>query len=305
MALDRWGKKWHPLRSAVDSLREFAYACPLPARYRRPVRVRPRIGLALSGGFAHGLAHLGVLKVLLENQISIDALAGTSVGSVVAAAFASGCRLEVMVEAGRAIRWKTFGRWTVDRLGLATNERMEAMLKSVLRCSKFEELPIPLAIVAADISTGETVTFRHGDLIPPLRASCSFPGLFVPIFYQGHLLVDGAIVASVPVEALRDLGVDRIIAVNLKSSGPQHVPANIFQVIGQAFQIAQGLNQRTWRKSCDVIIEPDVSSFRWDEFGRADELILAGEQAARRMMPAIRALMQPREVSASQSVLAP
>jgi predicted acylesterase/phospholipase RssA len=111
MAPDRWGNKWHPLRSAVDSLREFAYACPLPARYRRPVLLRPRIGLALSGGFAHGLAHLGVLKVLLENQISIDALAGTSVGSVVAAAFASGCRLEVMIEAGRKIRWKTFGRW--------------------------------------------------------------------------------------------------------------------------------------------------------------------------------------------------
>jgi NTE family protein len=305
MASDGIAKIRNPLRSAVDTLREFAYARPLPSRYRKPILARPRLGLTLSGGFAHGLAHLGVLKVLAGNQIQIDALAGTSVGSVVAAAFASGSRLDVMIEEGRKIRWKTFGRWTVDRLGLATNERMETMLRKVLRCTKFEELAIPLAIVAADLSTGEAVTFKRGDLLPPVRASCSFPGLFVPISYQGRLLVDGAIVASVPVEALRDLGVDIIIAVNLRSQRPRQAPANIFQVIGQAFQIAQGLNQRSWRKGCDVIIEPDVSQVRWDEFGRADELIQAGERAALRMMPAIRALVHPRKISLVQSVFAP
>ncbi len=281
------------LKSAVRSLREFAYACPLPARYRRSVPTRPRVGLAMGGGFARGLAHLGVLKVFVENRIPIDALAGTSIGSVVAAGFASGAPLKQMIEEARKIRWKGFARWTVARLGLATNERMEEMLRRVLRCRRFEELKIPLAVVAADISTGEAVVFRHGDLIPPLRASCSFPGLFTPVEHEGRLLVDGAIVGSVPTTALRDFGVDAIIAVHLKTSGSRYFPpANIFQVIGQSFQIVQNLNQATWRDHCNLAIEPDVSEFKWDDFERADDLILAGERAAREALPALCALLQ-------------
>lgn len=293
MASELNDKFWKPLCSAVESVRKFAYAAPLRSRARKPVRQRPRIGLALSGGFAHGLAHLGVLKVLREYHIPIDALAGTSVGSVVAAAYASGCPLDQMIEEARKVRWKTFGRWTVSKLGLATNERMEAMLARVLRCPRFEELPISLAVVAADLSTGEAVTFRQGDLVPPVRASCSFPGLFVPVEYEGRLLVDGAIVAGVPVEALEGMDVDRIIAVHLNSGSSRQEPKNIFQVIGQAFQIAEGLNQATWREHCDVVIEPDVSQVRWDEFQRADELIQAGEMAARRHESELRALVQP------------
>ncbi len=250
----------------------------------------------MGGGFARGLAHIGVLKVLTENQIQIDAVAGTSVGSIVAAAFADGCSIETMVEEARKIRWKTFARWAIPRLGFATNERMEAMLGRVLRASRFEELTIPLAVVAADISTGEAVTFRSGELAPPLRASCSFPGLFIPVEYQGRLLVDGAIVSSVPVAPLQDFGVDAIVAVHLRTNGPRHVPTNIFQVVGQAFQIAQSLNQAPWREHCDLVIEPEASDFKWDDFERADELILAGERAATKALPALRALLEPREI---------
>lgn len=289
-------KAWKPWRVVVERVRKFAYAGP--SRLRKQKRPSPpRIGLALSGGFAHGIAHLGVLKVLEEYGLKIDAFAGTSVGSIVATAYASGCPLADMIHEGLNIRWKTFGRWTVDRLGLATNERLEAMLTRVLRCTRFEDLPKPLAVVAADISTGETVVFRSGELIPPLRASCSFPGLFVPINYQGRLLVDGAIVENVPVAALQSLGVDQIIVVNVKNSGPLQTPRNIFQVIGQAFQISGGLNQNQWRKHCAVVIEPEVSNVAWDEFGRAEELILAGERAAREMEASLRALAPPRAVA--------
>jgi NTE family protein len=249
--------------------------------------------LALGGGFARGLAHIGVLKVLVENGIPIDALAGTSVGSVVAAAFASGCTIDKMLAEARTTRWKDIARWTIPHLGFASNDRMEVMLRRVLTSSRFEELSIPLAIVAADVSTGQAVTFREGELLPPLRASCSFPGLFVPVEYQGRLLVDGAIVGNVPVAALRDMGVETVIAVSLKTGDARHTPTNIFQVVGQAFQIAASTDQTSWRKACDVVIEPEVGGYRWDDFERAGELILAGERAARQALPALQALLAP------------
>jgi NTE family protein len=108
------------------------------------------------------------------------------------------------------------------------------------------------------------------------------------------LLVDGAIVGSLPVGALHELGVDTIIGVHLKTNGPRHAPTNIFQVIGQSFQIAQGLDDASWKKLCDVIIEPDTADFTWDDFGRAEELISKGERAARAALPALHALLEAK-----------
>ena len=179
------------LHSAVRGLRRFAYSRPASGGPSLAPGKRPRVGLALGGGFARGVAHVGVLKVLVENGIPIAALAGTSAGSVAAAAFASGCSIEEMIAAARALRWNRFARWTIPRLGFATNERMASLLSGMLRCRTFEQLKIPLAVVAADITTGEATTFREGNLILPVRASCCFPGLFTPVEHRGRLLVMG------------------------------------------------------------------------------------------------------------------
>ena len=288
----------HPVRSmlrvAIRELRKFAYATP-----NRALRTqasgstwRPRLGLALGGGFARGLAHIGVLKVLLENQITIDSVAGTSIGSIVAAALASGCSVAEMVAVAHKVRWSSFARWTFPRLGFATNERLEAFLAQALPCRTFEQLKLPLAIVAADLGTGEAVIFREGDLMLPLRASCSFPGLFVPIEYGGRLLLDGALVNSVPVSALT--GVDVVVAVHIRSSGLERRPTSLFEIVGESFRIAQNLNQTGWRDRCDLAIEPDLRDFRWDDFEHAGELMAAGEVAARRAIPALRHLLQQR-----------
>jgi len=274
------------LRLAVRGLRKFAYATPVRRAWVEESLRRPRLGIALGGGFARGLAHIGVLKVLLENQIAIDGVAGTSIGSIVAAGLASGCSIGEMVAIAQKVRWKSFARWTFPRLGFATNERMEAFLAKALRCRTFEQLKLPLAIVAADLRTGEAVIFREGDLITPLRASCSFPGLFVPIEYRGRLLLDGAIVNSVPVSALS--GVDVVVAVHIRSNGLERRPTNLFEIVGESFRITQNLNQASWRDHCDLAIEPEVKDFRWDDFGRASELIAAGEIAARQALPALR-----------------
>ena len=137
--------------AAIREIRRFAYSRPIPRdQGQEPLR-RPRLGLALGGGFARGVAHIGVLKVLVENQIAIDALAGISAGSMAAAAFASGCTIEEMILAARSLRWTKFARWTIPRLGFATNERMDLLLSKLLHCRTFEQLKIPLAVVAADI----------------------------------------------------------------------------------------------------------------------------------------------------------
>ena len=293
------------LRSGVSTLREFAHSAP--ARRNGSYNVRqalgvPRVGLALGGGFARGIAHVGVLKVLCENRIPVDALSGISAGSIVAAGFASGATPDEMAEAARRVRWNSFARWTVDRRGLATNGKMESMLRSLFHCSTFEELKKPLAVVATDISTGEAVVFDHGELIPPLRGSCAYPGLFTPVAHQGRLLVDGAVSGPVPVAALRGLGVEKVIAVHFKANGLGHVPTNIFQVIGQTFQIAENQIMSTWRQHSDVVIEPEMNKFAWDDFDRVDEMILVGENAAREMLPALRALIEPAPEPAIVSI---
>jgi NTE family protein len=280
------------LRAAIRGLRRFAYAVPVPrALIEKPAR-RPRLGLALGGGFARGFAHIGVLKVLREDQIEVDSLAGTSIGGIVAAALASGCTMDEMAAAAHKVRWSSFARWTFPRFGFATNERLEAFLSQALPCRTFEQLKLPLAIVAADLRTGEEVIFREGELMTPLRASCSFPGLFVPIEYCGRLLVDGAIVNSVPVSALS--GVDVVVAVNIRSNGLERGPTNLFEIVGESFRITQNLNQSSWRDRSDLVIEPELKDFRWDDFGRAGELIAAGEMAARRALPALRDLLRQR-----------
>ena len=299
MAFKLTDKLGDAVRSGIRVVRAFAYS-PRPSAPTTQPASRPRIGLALGGGFARGMAHIGVLKVLVENGIPIDAVAGVSVGSVIAAALAAGIAPGQMAEEARRLRWRSFARWTVARLGLASNLRMDALLRQFLHCSTFEELKKPLAVVAADLSTGETVTFREGDLIAPLRASCSFPGLFTPVSYQGRLLVDGAIVGSVPAGALRGMGVDRIIGVHLKSDGPHNVPTNIFQVVGQAFQIAESQSTKSWRQDCDAVIEPVMSQFTWDDFGRVDEMMLVGERAAREMLPVLRRLLERTGESATE-----
>jgi NTE family protein len=254
--------------------------------------------LALGGGFARGFAHIGVLKVLVENRIPIDSLAGTSIGSLVAAAYASGCSVQEMAAAARTIRWSKFARWTLSRLGFATNERLEGLLLKTLHCRTFEQLKLPLAVVAADVTTGEAVIFREGDLVMPLRASCAFPGLFVPIEYGGRLLVDGAVVSSVPVSALSGLA-DVVVAVHIQGRSLRQRPASLFEIVGESFRITQNLNQSSWRERSHLSIGVDLVDFRWDDFGRVDELIAAGEEAARKALPTLRALLRPVEITPS------
>jgi len=274
------------LQEAVERVR--AFACRTPAG---PRNARPRVGLALGGGFARGVAHIGVLRVLHENDIPIDCIAGTSVGSLVAAAYAGGATLDQMEGQASATRFKDFARWTLSWLGLATNERLENYLHRFSATRRFEELKMPLAIVTTDLVTGEPVYFTQGELGPPLRASCAYPGLFLPVEYQGRTLVDGFLVGPVPVDAVRQLGAEVVIAVYLEANPFDEKPKDLVDVIGRSFSIMQRCAHEHWRHKADVVIEPDVKHILWDDFGKTPQLIAAGEAAARAALPRIREVL--------------
>jgi NTE family protein len=284
----------NPLNKIVRSVRAFGrelarQTAPLPpAEPPKP----PKIGLALGGGFARGLAHVGVLKVLEEEKIPIDFIAGTSVGSVIGAAYASGISAKELEEIAALVRFKDFSRWTFSRFGLFSNDKMAVFLRKILRCKTFAELRIPLAIAATDIVTGEPAVFTSGDLADPVRASCAYPGMFQPVKIGNRLLVDGLLAHAVPAMPLRDMGAERVISVYLaahwvKPGGPRHV----FDVIGQCFSIAQARMCGPWQAASDIVLQPEIGEFAYDDFVRAPELIRVGEAATRAVLPQIREWM--------------
>jgi NTE family protein len=184
-----------------------------------------RIGLALGGGFARGIAHVGVLRVLEQNHIPIHCITGISAGAIVAAAYASGASVDEIGIAGSAMRMGDVARWSISRMGIAGSERMTAFLGKLLRRCRFEEMKIPLGVVATDLETGEAATFRdRGDVCDPVRASCSYPGLFQPVRLGRRLLVDGAMSMGVPAEMCRKMGATRVISVNLPMQVCQSAP---------------------------------------------------------------------------------
>lgn len=256
----------------------------------KAARGRPRVGLALAGGFARGIAHIGVLRVLRDNGIPVDVVAGTSVGALIGSAYCAGTPLEEMAQIGATTNFSDFGRWTPSWLGLATNQRLEKFLARFTSVTTFEDMKIPLAIATTDINAGITVYYTRGPVGPPLRASCAYPGLFVPIQFEGRTLVDGFLTAPVPVEGALLLGADIVIAVYLEA-GNLEPPRTFTDILSRAFNIVQHHTDLVWRQQADIIIEPDVKPFVWDDFSKTPQMVAAGEAAALAALPEIRAAL--------------
>src|SRR6266550_2060010 len=291
----RNGWRWHLL--GMTERQDSALEKLPPGTGTPPLRTG--IGLALGGGFARGFAHLGVLKVLRQHQISVSHIAGSSVGSILGAAYASGAPLERIIEACRRLRFRDIARWRVSRLGLASNQRLGELVERVFGSRQFEDLRIPLAVVATDLSSGEPVVFTQGNLVDAIRASCAFPGLFEPVEIGTRCLADGGLVAPVPTEAARDLGAAVVIGVSVgMQDGHRGAPTNIFQVVSRAVNAAQKHQLEIWERHADLVLRPDVQSVAWDEFDRADEAIAAGAAAALRALPRIEKLLRQKQDAA-------
>ena len=173
-------------------------------------------------------------------------------------------------------------------MGFVVSGRMKPFLKRLLKQSRFEDMRIPLGVVATDLCTGEAVHFREtGDIFLPIRASCSYPGLFQPVHLDGRVLVDGAMSTEIPALLARELGATHVVSVHLRAPSCQQAPTDMFQVVRRCFQIMQTRHEEDWRQTTDLVITPDLHTIEWDGFDYGPQLVQAGEAAALAMLPVI------------------
>ncbi len=261
-------------------------------------RSGPRVGLALSGGGARGMAHIGVIGVLEAEGIPVDIVAGTSAGAVVGALYAQGKNARQLKDIALTTPWqrlKLLPGVTLARSGFATARRFTTVLRSHLDDVHFADLRLPFACVAADIYTGEEIVFREGPVVPAVRASIAIPVIMTAVRWQGRFLVDGGLVNPVPVRMAREMGADVVIAVNVAPDpafrlAPQQrqKEPGILQVIAQSISVATSHLTRESLAGADVVIEPALGHFGIADFERAGEGISRGEAAALEAVPEIR-----------------
>lgn len=256
----------------------------------------PRVGIALSGGIAKVVAHVGILRALDEAGVPIHAIAASSGGSIIGAFYAAGWTPGEMADIAQDLSWKKLTRVTLPRMGLLSNEKMETFVVEKLGDASFEDLRVPLAVVAANLTTGRKAVFRSGKIAPPIRASCSIPQLFSPVDLDGNLIADGGLVEYLPVETLEEMGCDVKIGVNLGGIRNWHAkdPKNLFEVALRVVGFVSQRNARISETHADYVIRPDVSGFGPYELDRSPELIRVGYECGRRAAPDILALLQRR-----------
>lgn len=255
---------------------------------------RPKVGLALGGGMARGIAHIGVLRELEKNNVPIDLIAGTSAGSLVGGGYAAGLSPDQLEALALKLSWSDLGRVTVSRLGFYSSARTEDYIHAVFPVDRFEQLRIPLGVVATDLQAGKMVVFTEGDLALAIRASCAIPCYFTPVMVNGRLMVDGGLVGHLPAAVARGMGADIVIAVDVNSQSlPIPPPTNIFTIMSQALSIMGRSSVDYLYQDADVVVRPKVAHIRPDDLSKASEMIAAGEQAARESLPAIKQLLEP------------
>lgn len=247
-----------------------------------------RIGLALGGGFAGGIAHVGILRVFEQYGIPIHCVTGISAGAIVAAADTSGTALGEIARIGCSMRFSDVARLRPRRLGLVDSGCMSRFLRGLLSTSRFEEMRIPLGVIATDLATGDPIAWSgRGDVLDPIRASCAYPGLFQPVRHDGRLLVDGAMSVGVPAALARSLGATHVITVPLPAGTPATEPRDAMHVVSRCMQLLQSRLENEWRRESDLVIAPCLSGLDWNAFGQGPALIRAGEAAAIEALPHI------------------
>jgi NTE family protein len=255
-----------------------------------------RTGLALSGGSAWGVAHVGAIAALVEAGIQIDCIAGTSAGAVVAALYAFGLPMEKMADAAKKLEWKHISRFAYSRLGVRTNAALAKIIIGLIGDMQIEAAQTPLAIVATNIESGEEAVMRDGSVALAVRASSAIPGYFAPVEIDGQLYVDGFLTENLPLSALAEMGANFTIGVNLGGESPAARPRTMGDVIGRSLDILYRQNARNPENSPDVLIEPVLDQYHPRSFKEADKLYEEGYRAAQSAIPLLKAKLSIRKL---------
>lgn len=256
--------------------------------------IRPSIALALGGGGARGLAHLGVLQVLTEEGIVVDAIAGTSMGALIGAAFGAGVDLHYMDELVQNLPWQDFMDIGFHRMGLVHGERVMALIRLLTKGKPLEELRPKVWVVATDLQNGTEVIFNQGAADLAVRSSISIPGLFTPVNCENATLVDGGVVAGVPVRVAQRMGTDLVIAVNVSHDFKRSVPRNMVDVLMQTIDIMGYHLDNHQISHADLVISPDVGEVGMLDFQQSGECIKRGRTAAKEMIPRVLRLLEEK-----------
>ena len=243
---------------------------------------RPLVGLALGGGAARGAAHIGALKVLAEEGIALDRIAGTSVGSVVGALVAAGMPWQRILDRASRIDWPDIASVTIPRRGFLRMDRFEGLIREAVGVDSFDRLPIPFSTVAVDLSTGREVIFSSGSIARAVRASCSVPGIFEPVVEGEGVLVDGGLLNEVPADVVRAMGADVVLAITLTADRRHDAPPrNVIDVMYYSFDLLLAARTQTSLEAADIVVAPDLAGFSFRDLKKTDELFRRGEAAMR------------------------
>jgi NTE family protein len=248
-----------------------------------------RVGLALGAGAARGWAHIGVLKVLEEQGIHIDMIAGTSIGALVGGIYAASASVDHLIRSTidlfptkMAARRKIFD-YTLPFQGVLRGRKAMGLVASAIKKADFLDLLIPAYFVGVDLFKGEQVLFETGDVSKAIRSSLSIPAIFCPYRHKGRWMVDGGLLNPVPVDVLEQKGADRVIAVCVENQGQEWVnkakSPNIMTVISQTISIVHGRATGDFAEKADVVIYPDVQGITWDDFHKGNVLMQRGIDA--------------------------
>lgn len=249
----------------------------------------PRIGLALSGGTAKSVTHVGVIKALSEAGIPIHVVAGTSGGSIVGSMLASGMPVSTMEAVASNMSWRKLVSIRLTRMGFISSERIEEFVRETLGDLTFEDLNLPTAVVATNLVTGDKKVFQSGPLALAVRASCSIPQIYLPVEIDNQYYVDGGLCEYLPVETALALGADFVIASHLAPVDPSYRrPQNILQLVVQITGLIARKNFPISERLASFIIHPNVDAYSSFDFDHAEEMIEIGYDTARRALPALR-----------------
>lgn len=261
--------------------------------------VEKKLGVALGGGGARGFSEIGVLRVFEQEKIPISFVAGTSVGSFIAALYCDTGKVvdleyhAMTIENNDIFDYSLFSILTG---GLVKGDKLESFLVKNLRHTVLEDMKIPLTVVATDLRSGEKVGFDRGSAAIAVHASCAIPAIFQPVQIGGRTFVDGGVADPVPVDFVRKMGADVVVAVSIAPEIPQTPPRKTTDIISHSLSIMFSEISDCTLENADVVIKPKCGEIRFNDFTKRKELILAGEEAAREALPKIRELLygEPR-----------